>query len=356
MARTQWQQICKMIRVCDEARGIFVEAKARRGKIGDPDLERIAGILSASLEYDSTRRARKPFRGSPALPVRAVSDASLTQQLFYAHTGKPIIVLELHDLDRLLDPGGLIWLLEEKIRALRRRSPSSRVGRGRAKWSPTRLMKLWRKGSARGTRVGWIGGRLVLSTHATQTRIAARRPALRPARPSSLRAASTDSGSPFAGLLVKDRLAAALTAVMVNNPSFAKGGSAPSSRRDGGRGQDHNHRPLGSSPRTSSTARRQAAPLSRRGPSPRSGSTSSTSSGRRAGCTSPGPAFPTYRASLLSPPAARDPHRYQPPQPRPSPAPAGTGAWSDRHHVQRRSQVLPGLLQGHPCGGASGAS
>ena len=132
---TEWQQICKMIRVCDGARGIFVEAKARRGKIGDPDLERICGILQVHLLNTTALGVLVSLSGVTGTSVRAVSDASLTQQLFYAHTGKPIIVLELHDLDRLLDQVVLFGSWRRRFELWRRRSPSSRVGRGRAKSS-----------------------------------------------------------------------------------------------------------------------------------------------------------------------------------------------------------------------------
>lgn len=113
-----WVRLCKTIHISDTSRGMFVEAKAGRGKTGDPELERMCAVLQVHLPNTTALGVLVSLSGITGAGGRSLSDAALTQVLFYARTGKPIVVLDVDDLDRLLDPGGLVRLLEEKIRSI----------------------------------------------------------------------------------------------------------------------------------------------------------------------------------------------------------------------------------------------
>lgn len=116
-SKLSWFCLMKFLHLPESGRTIVVEAKNLSRKVEDNQFSRLCGTIqnkfskSCHLGIFFTRLGATGFTS-----IRSLRDSRATQILFHALTGKFVVVLDHQDLLRLKENGGLLKVLEEKIR------------------------------------------------------------------------------------------------------------------------------------------------------------------------------------------------------------------------------------------------
>ena len=101
---------------------ILVEAKATKSKVSDQQVARLCSLIETNLSTSSALGIFFTLNGASGFPKsgvqkqRTAGASRLRQLLFYAKTGKPIVVMDIDDIRSLTENGSLLRILERKIR------------------------------------------------------------------------------------------------------------------------------------------------------------------------------------------------------------------------------------------------
>lgn len=115
--------LCKLVRISDAHRGILVECKAEKAKLGDPEMRRLCAMIKDHFPIVVGLGVFLTIKGATGYStagkeVRRIGDARLTQVISYARSSKPIVVLDWADIQTLTKPGSLPFLLKQRIEEL----------------------------------------------------------------------------------------------------------------------------------------------------------------------------------------------------------------------------------------------
>lgn len=120
-----WDVICDRIYIKQQGyRGIVVEAKAVEKPVSSAQFVRLCSIMSIELCQTVGLGIFFTIEGATGFPRRdghkvlGIRDARLCQVLFYAKTGKKIIVLDKNDIFELDKNGALIRILIRRVKEL----------------------------------------------------------------------------------------------------------------------------------------------------------------------------------------------------------------------------------------------
>ena len=122
-----WFLIMEHLHLPTDGRTIVVEAKNLDQRVTDAQFSRLCGVIQNKLQatchlgiFFSREGAsgfpKPPNREDEETRQRVLRDARATQVLFHARTCKFVIVLDRNDLRLLSQSGGLLRVLEAKIR------------------------------------------------------------------------------------------------------------------------------------------------------------------------------------------------------------------------------------------------
>jgi hypothetical protein len=129
-----WQTLCKSLSFDAYCDCILIESKAINNKVGDNQFARLCNVIDINLThvgvgifFTLNGASGFPEVGSPR--QRKIGDARLRQALFFAKTGKPIIVFDKTDILTLGKNGSLPIIINRKIRDIQELSglPSAPV-------------------------------------------------------------------------------------------------------------------------------------------------------------------------------------------------------------------------------------
>jgi hypothetical protein len=115
--------LCKLVRISGAQRGILVECKAEKAKVGDPEMRRLCAMVNdhfptvVGLGVFLTLKGATGY-STAGREVRRIGDARLTQVISHARSSKPIVVLDWADIQMLTNPGSLPFLLKQRIEEL----------------------------------------------------------------------------------------------------------------------------------------------------------------------------------------------------------------------------------------------
>jgi hypothetical protein len=145
-----WLTVCKILYLKTEARSIVIEAKATQATLPDKQFSRLCHIMNLSLQSSGlgiffTLNGATGFPRGTTSRQRKISDSRLCQVLFYAKTGKSIIVLDKDDILGLGENGSLIRMITRKIRDISELSglPTTSPGQPIATDLPHHLKQLY---------------------------------------------------------------------------------------------------------------------------------------------------------------------------------------------------------------------
>lgn len=118
-----WRIICKTMLNVETSCSILVEAKAKKGKVGDPEFQRLGSILSHHLNRSAGLGVFLSLEGASGFPdrgerFRSVQAARLTQLVIYHSIKKPIVVLDWEDIKGLTRAGSLVTTIARKVREI----------------------------------------------------------------------------------------------------------------------------------------------------------------------------------------------------------------------------------------------
>jgi hypothetical protein len=119
-----WQNVIKFFYLDFNKRDIIIEAKAKNERLPDKDFARLCSIMecnltNAGLGIFFTLRGATGFPENSKKRQRCLQDCRLRQVIFYARTGKCIVVLDKDDIFSLGENGTFIKLLSRKVRDAR---------------------------------------------------------------------------------------------------------------------------------------------------------------------------------------------------------------------------------------------
>jgi hypothetical protein len=122
---TLWLQVCKTIRIDESQRGILVEAKATKNRLGDHEFERLGNIVAHHFRATVALGVFFAIEGATGFPKAGKSEREisvracrLTQLVLYHGVKKPVIVLDWADIKSLTEAGSLVRILERRIREI----------------------------------------------------------------------------------------------------------------------------------------------------------------------------------------------------------------------------------------------
>jgi hypothetical protein len=117
-----WDPFWRFTRLEHEGRGVLVECKATKSRVGAPVFARLCDAVAHTFQSTVALGVFFTLSGATGFPTKGnprqqkLGDARLRQVLFYAATRKPIVVFDQDDILSLSEPGSLLVLLERKIR------------------------------------------------------------------------------------------------------------------------------------------------------------------------------------------------------------------------------------------------
>jgi hypothetical protein len=117
----KWIVFCRYLHLDPEHRGILVEAKAVKEKLGDKQFARLCAIIDHNFPAIVGLGVFFTLEGASGFPVRGkrqrgIRDCRLRQVLYYARSNKPVVVLDKGDLLGLGANGSLPRIMARKIR------------------------------------------------------------------------------------------------------------------------------------------------------------------------------------------------------------------------------------------------
>ena len=120
----KWKIFTEFLYLDFKQRDILIEAKAKKERLPDKDFARLCSIMecnltNAGLGIFFTLRGATGFPEYGQKRQRGLQDCRLRQVIFYARTGKCIVVLDKDDIFSLGKNGTLIRLLTRKVRDIR---------------------------------------------------------------------------------------------------------------------------------------------------------------------------------------------------------------------------------------------
>ncbi|MEN8446322.1 MAG: hypothetical protein ABG776_15075, partial [Cyanobacteria bacterium J06555_13] len=101
---------------------IVVEAKATKSRVSDQQFARLCSLMETNLPKTCSLGVFFTINGASGFPKRGtkkqrnVGSSRLRQLLFYAKTGKPIVVFDMDDVRCLTENGSLLRILGRKVR------------------------------------------------------------------------------------------------------------------------------------------------------------------------------------------------------------------------------------------------
>lgn len=119
---TNWHRLIKYLGLSDVSSIVVVEAKNTKEQVSLSQFSRMCAILqnhfanSCQLGVFFTREGVSGFPGKDGKQQRSLKFSKAAQIIFFAKTNKYIVAIDEHEFDRLMQPGGFIRLLDEKIR------------------------------------------------------------------------------------------------------------------------------------------------------------------------------------------------------------------------------------------------
>jgi len=115
-----WLTLARLLYMTEGKRGVLVEAKGTSKKIADKDFARVCAIMETNLPIVGLG-VFFSLHGATGFPLtgarqRGIRDCRLRQALFFAKTGRPVVVFDKKDISELRANGTLPILLARKIR------------------------------------------------------------------------------------------------------------------------------------------------------------------------------------------------------------------------------------------------
>jgi hypothetical protein len=118
----KWSTLCKTLNMNDRCDCILIESKATENKVDDSQFARLCNVIDLNLTQTGigvffTLNGASDFP-EPNKPRqrKIIGNARLRQALFFAKTGKPIIVFDKTDILMLGKNGSLPSIIKRKIR------------------------------------------------------------------------------------------------------------------------------------------------------------------------------------------------------------------------------------------------
>jgi len=119
----EWEDILQLLTIDPRkyAVSIVVEAKATKARVDDAQFARLCSLMQNNLKKRSVLGIFFTLNGASGFPiddtkaVKSIGYSRLRQLLFYAETNKPIVVLDIHDIQQLTENGSLLRILSRKI-------------------------------------------------------------------------------------------------------------------------------------------------------------------------------------------------------------------------------------------------
>lgn len=120
----EWENALSLLplKLPQHTTSIVVEAKATKRKVNDAQFARLCSLMHTNLDTTSvigvffTLKGASGFSTRDGKSPRNIGNARLRQLMFYAKTGKPIVVFDIHDIRTLSRNGSLLKLISHKIK------------------------------------------------------------------------------------------------------------------------------------------------------------------------------------------------------------------------------------------------
>jgi hypothetical protein len=117
----KWKTLCTALNLDERCNCILIESKAIKAKVGDSQFARLCNVIDINLTQTGigiffTLNGASGFPEDNASRQRKIGDARLRQVLFFAKTGKPVVVFDKNDILTLDKNGSLPKIIKRKIR------------------------------------------------------------------------------------------------------------------------------------------------------------------------------------------------------------------------------------------------